>query len=255
MLQDITSWGSLRNVIERVISSYTPTIKALAYSRERIGRAANLKSQKAVIVGMPETPNQHDLPHVATEIKWLIDILSPCIETTVLHKATKESVLSVLRDHQIVHFSCHGYSAADNPSEGSLLLDDWQNSPLTVSDLTALDIPLPQFAYLSACHSASSRDFRLLNESINLSSAIQLAGYPSVLGTLWQVSDEDSAKIARDVYAWMLVGTKLETERSADGLHHAVHSLRERTRVVQGFTKKVPESDPLVWAPYIHLGV
>jgi hypothetical protein len=52
-----------------------------------------------------------------------------------------------------------------------------------------------------------------------------------------------------------LVGTKLETERSADGLHHAVHSLRERTRVVQGFTKKVPDSDPLVWAPYIHLGV
>ena len=248
--------GSPRNVINRVISSYTPTIKALAYARERYLRVASLKSQKALLVGMPETPglNNGDLPSVATEINNLNRFLSSHIQTTVIQMPTKENVLSVLRDHQIIHFACHGYSSPRNPSQSRLLLNDWQISPLTVSDLTALNIPMSQFAFLSACHSASSRDFRLLSESINLSSAIQLAGYPSVVGTLWNVRDNHSAEIAKDVYAQILVENKLDTKCSAEALHHAVRSLRDRTRTVPGFKKKT-QDDPFVWAPYIHLGV
>jgi len=246
--------GSSRNAIDCVISSYTPSIKALAYARERNVRAANVNSQKAMLVGMPETPGQDKLPFVAMEINELNNLLSPRIQTIVIQNATRENVLLMLREHQIVHFSCHGYSSPVNPSDSRLLLNDWQISPLTVSDLATLNIELAQLAFLSACHSASSRDFSLLSESINLSSAIQLAGYPSVVGTLWQVTDKHSAEIAKNVYAYILVGNRLNTELSAESLHRAVCSLRERTRVVPGFTKKGP-GDPLIWAPFIHLGV
>src|SRR5208282_1558903 len=104
-----------------------------------------------------------------------------------------------LGKYQIVHFSGHGYVSEVDPSESRLLLSDWQMRPLTVADLMALNIRFPQLAVLSACHSASSRNFRLLSESITLSSAIQLAGYPSVVGTLWSVRDNHSAEIAKDV--------------------------------------------------------
>jgi len=247
-------FGSTKNAMDRVISSYTPTLKALLYARERSLRVATVELQKAMLVGMPKTPAQGELPFVAIEIKELNGLLSPHIETTVVDPPERVSVLSALRGHQIVHFSCHGYSSSVNPSDSRLLLRDWQITPLTVSDLTALNIQFAQFAFLSACHSASIRDFRLLSESISLSSAIQLAGYPSVVGTLWHVSDERSVEIAKDVYAGMLVAKKLDPQRSAESLHHAVRNLRERTRTVPGFRREVPDN-PLIWAPFIHLGV
>jgi CHAT domain-containing protein len=246
--------GSTRNALDRVISSYTPTMKALAYARERNNRVPSVNFQKVMLVGWPERPGQDNLPFVASDIKELNNLLSPRIRTTVVQTPSRENVLSALLEHQIVHFSCHGYSSATNPSESRLLLNDWKNSPLTVSDLTACNIQLGRFAFLSACHPASSRDFRLLSESINLSSAIQLAGYPSVVGTLWQVTAKHSAEIARDVYGRMLVGNELDTERSAESLNWAVRTLRDRTRVRPGFSKIVPD-DPLIWAPFIHLGV
>ena len=93
------------------------------------------------------------------------------------------------------------------------------------------------------------RTFRLLDESINLSSAIQLSGYPSVIGSLWSVTDEHSAKVARDVYGWIL-GEKggLDAQKSAEGLHKAVRGLKDSTRFM---TKQ----DPLFWASFIHVGI
>jgi CHAT domain-containing protein len=117
-----------------------------------------------------------------------------------------------------------------------------------------MNIQSAQFAYLSSCHSASSGDIRLLSESINLSSAVQLAGFPSVIGTLWRVDDALSADIATNVYQRMLVDNKLDVGRSAESLHRAALALRDKTRTVPGFAKKVPDN-PLVWAPYIHIGV
>jgi len=54
-----------------------------------------------------------------------------------------------------------------------------------------------------------------------------------------------------DVYAWILQRKdKLNFGRSAEGLHHAVRGLRDRTH--RGHYKK---SDPLVWASFIHVGI
>jgi CHAT domain len=243
--------GSTRSVIDCVISSYTPTIKALAYARERSVRSRSATSQRAMLVGMLDTPEQNKLPSVVTEINGLENLLSSCIHTTVIQNPTRENVLSALPHHQIVHFSCHSYSSLTNPSLSKLLLHDWKESPLTVSDLTTLNVQLPQLAFLATCHSASSRDFHLLSESITLSSAIQLAGYPSVIGTLWTVADQYAPEIVNTVYARMLVGRKLETDRCAESLHHAIRTLRHRSRQVlmPGISRIVPD-DPLVWALY-----
>ena len=118
-------------------------------------------------------------------------------------------------------FSCHGISKATNTSESGLL---FKKSLLTVSDLTASNIDVGQFAFLSAYHFAGARNVRLLNESITLSSA---SGYPSVVGTLWQVTAEHSAEIAS---GGMLVGRNLAIGKAAEKLHHAVWRLREITR-------------------------
>ena len=242
------------SAIDRVISSYSPTVKSLAYAQERATRVGNVDGQNALLIGMPTTLDKKDLPFVKKEIEELQKLLSATIETTVLQNPTREKALSALLNHQIVHLSCHGLSAFD-PSQSSLLLDDWKTASLTVSDLTSSNIQSAAFAYLSACHTSATRDSKLLDESINLSSAIQLAGYPSVVGSLWQINDIHSVQVAKDVYTWMLNGgNRLEIPRSAEGLHRAQRALRDRTRTTKTAGRNVPH-DPLVWAPYIHIGI
>jgi CHAT domain-containing protein len=137
----------------------------------------------------------------------------------------------------------------EDPSMSSLLLKDWMDTPLTVADFMSLNIEFAKFSFLSACHSSAGRNFRLLDESINLSSAIQLVGFLSVVGILWQINEQDAAEVAVQVYAGMLQGVHgLEFERSAESLHKAVHALRERTQVLRS-------ACPLIWAPYIHIGI
>jgi CHAT domain-containing protein len=235
-------------VLEFVISSYAPTVKSLAYSRERnADKSEGILQGRAILIAMPVTPGQNDLVFVETEIQQLELLFSKSqIDLTVLRNPMRIDVLSTLPEFGVAHFSCHGISAED-PSKSSLLLKDWKNSLLTVSDLTSLNIKSPKFAFLSACHTSAMRDVRLLDESINLSSAVQLSGYPSVVGSLWEV-DEHSTHVAKVLYECILSEGVVNAERAAEGLHKAVSDLRDRTRTRE-------RHDPLIWAPYVHVGI
>ena len=198
---------------------------------------------------MPTTPGQAPLEFIKEEVKRIKNLLTEAsVPVEEMMNATRQQVLSALPQYTIAHFTCHGDSMED-PSASCLLLEDWKETPLTVADLTSLNTEYAKFSFLSACHSSAGRNYRLLDESINLSSAIQLAGFPSVVGTLWQIDEVNAAEVAVDVYTNMLQGGDgLDFERSAESLHKAVRALRERSRV---FGKTLP----LVWAPYIHIGV
>lgn len=202
---------------------------------------------------MPKTPERSVLPFADMEVDQLQKLIPNEVEAAVISHPTRSIVLSALQDAQIVHFACHGCSAPD-PSQSRLLLVDWKTQPLTVSDLASLNLPSPQFAFLSACHTANMKDRRLSDEYINLTSAVQLAGYPSVIGALWQVGDAHSSDVETSVYKWMLNSNVFDTQKAAEGLHRAVRFLRDGARTVPGFAIRAP-SDPLTWAPYIHLGV
>lgn len=234
----------LKTALDYIISSYAPTVKSLLYARERAARFDLVKlTDKAIVVAMPVTPEKESLPGVENEVKELEHLFSKAsINTTIIRNPTTTVVLSELPKHSIVHFGCHGNSG-DDPSQSCLFLAD---APFTVSDIISLNIQSAKMAYLSA---SSMRSFSLLDESISLSSAIQLSGYSSVIGSLWNVADDHAAKIAKDVYTWILEGEgRLDVRKSAESLHKAVRNLRERTRC-----KK--RHNPLIWAPFVHIGI
>ena len=65
-----------RTALDRVISSYSPTVKSLAYARERAARTVQVVMQdKAILVSMPTTPEQSVLPFVDTEIENVRELL------------------------------------------------------------------------------------------------------------------------------------------------------------------------------------
>jgi tetratricopeptide (TPR) repeat protein len=239
-----------QSVLDRVISSYAYTVKSLSYAKEKAAKVVrDSPIDKAIVLSMPTTPEQAPLEFVKEEVNQIKAIFTQAsIPVEDMRNATRHQVLSILPQYSIVHFTCHGESKED-PSTSCLLLEDWKDTPLTVADLTSLNNYFAKFAFLSACHSSAALNGHLLDESLNLSSAIQLAGFPSVVGTLWQIDERNAAGVAVDVYANMLQGDHgLDFERSAESLHKAVHALRERSRVLKKHL-------PLVWAPYIHVGI
>ncbi|KAH7360966.1 CHAT domain-containing protein [Rhexocercosporidium sp. MPI-PUGE-AT-0058] len=245
------------SALDRVISSYATTIRSLSYSRSLNQRPLTSASTNAVFVAMTLTPNQKDLQFANIEVSQLVDkIPQSAVARVVLQNPTfKQDVLSALKICNVAHFSCHGIADPLNPSNSSLLLSDWETNPLTVADVTALKVTNARLAYLSACHAASNRELDLLDEGIHLTGAFQMAGFPQTIGTLWQVDDERSGIVSQLVWDKMLNpdGT-IDFDKAVEGLHHAVRALREQTRRIEGMEKRFPDQ-PMVWAPFIHMGV
>lgn len=92
-----------QTVLDRVISSYAPTVRSLAYAKENEAQTASVVAEKALLASMPET-----LPFVRMEIECLKELLSKAtIRTTVMENPGRLEVLSELPEHTIVHFACH----------------------------------------------------------------------------------------------------------------------------------------------------
>jgi CHAT domain-containing protein len=234
-----------RTVIDRVISSYTPTIRALASARAH-GSATQPGS--SLIVAMPGSPGASPLPGTAREVRLVRERLP---EATVLiadsdrgqPPPVKAEVLAHLADADIVHFACHATSDPDDPSRSLLVLQDHDRDPLTIASLAPVRLDHAQLAYLSACQTSRTTSGNLSDEAIHLTSAFQLAGYPHVIGTLWEVNDHTAARTAVMFYDELqsAPGT-FDTSTAARALHDTVRALR-------GQRDAIPQ-----WAAYLHAG-
>ncbi|MDF3291850.1 CHAT domain-containing protein [Streptomyces silvisoli] len=215
-------------VLDRVVSSYTPTLRALRHAKARRTRADG----DLVVVAIGDAPGAKTLRSVEREATHIAALTS----ATRLDgaQATVDAVRAALPSHGSAHFACHGVSDPDDPSASHLLLHD---GPLSVLDLSALDLSGVRLAVLSACETSLGAHW-IPDESLHLVSAFQLAGYPQVVGTLWQVNDLVARQVAVDLHEGIAAG-----EDAAMALHHAVRRCRER------FHKS-----PTLWAAHLHSG-
>ena len=232
-------------VLGRVASSYTPTAYALGEAMKRIRRSDG--SQSMLVVAMPHTPAAPDLPGADLEADMLVTSF-PDVEVlgtwqAATGPATRQSVVGGLQRHALAHFACHGKCDRAEPTHSMLQVSDHEHNPLTIADVTSLNLIHAQFAYLSACETALTGP-KLTKEALHLVTAFSLAGYPGVIGTLWSIDDSAAFSIARQVYAAMAPpGTPILVGLAATALHEAIRDLRERH----------PEQ-PSIWAAHIHVG-
>ena len=225
-----------RTVLDRVVSSYTTTIRSLASGR---GRPAPPRSSGPLIVAVPHAPGTAPLPGAAAEAK-LIRALSPSAH--VLPRPTRDTVLDLLPLHRLAHFACHGATDWADPAASHLVLPDHATAPLTVLDISSLRLDA-DLAYLSAC-STTVTNVDLANEAVHVTGAFHLAGYRHVLGTLWSADDRAAATFADLFYRGLLRpdGT-LDAARAPFALHRATRTMRARHRPT-----------PELWAAFTHTG-
>lgn len=242
---DLAQHTNPRTVLDRVISSYTPTLRGLAYSRASIaGQEAapeTINSGETVIVAVPEAPGVRPLPGVSAEAEAVATLV---VDAELLADPTRDRVLDTLTRHTVVHFACHGYANWANPAASELILPDHETTPLTVADIIDRRA-VGDLAYLSACDTMVTSQ-ALADESVHLTGAFHLAGYRNVIGTLWPIGDRAAIELAIDFYTWLThEGTsRLDTSLAAIALHNAIRILRAR----------YPTS-PGLWASHTHTGI
>lgn len=101
----------------------------------------------------------------------------------------------------------------------------------TVRDLTS---SFSGLAFLSACHSANFEDLATADEVVHVAKVFQLAGFPSIIGTLWQAFDEDATIVSGEFYGYMARQLRAGGEADPNGdlfaraLHYATGKLREQ---------------------------
>lgn len=224
-------------VLDRVISSYTPTIRALLEARSDEGKQ-HPTPERMLLVGMPETPHQEELPNVRREEKLITELFADRCTPLIGEQATRDAVLANLLDHSWVHFACHGEQDLGDPSQGGILVHD---GALTVTDLSSQQYR-GDFAYLSGCKTAVG-GANLPDEAVTLAAALHYTGYRHVIATLWSVWDEEAAQVSVDVYRAVVRDGVLHADGAAEALHRAVRRLRDR----------MPDR-PSAWTPFAHTG-
>jgi tetratricopeptide (TPR) repeat protein len=222
-------------VPDLVVSSYTPTVRALLAAR---AADSSRDADGLLVVAVPEAPGQPALPAVEAEVAAVTAVVTTHTVLTGAD-ATRSAVTSELDRRPWVHLACHGQQDLLTPSRAGVLVHDGM---LTVADLSDAR-PGGQWAYLSACQTATG-GLRNTDEVITLCSALVYAGWRHVLGTLWPVPDSVAARFAASVYDGATENGRLDADRAPAALHKAMLEIRA-----------AHPDRPSHWAPFVHVGL
>ncbi len=237
----------------RIVSSYTPSIRALLYSRGSASTDPTPKTdpQKLLVVAMASTPGASSLPGVDNEKCAVGEALGHSVCAQILEQPDVTSVLHQIQQCRVTHFACHGVSNPSDPSESGLLLQTATAEPrqdiLSVRKISQTHLSQGKIAYLSACSTAENRSSRLVDEVLHVVSGFQVAGFRHVIGCLWPSPDKVCVEIAKSFYSELGQSGVMEYQDRAVALalHKAVMKLCKR----EEYCKR-----PLQWAQYVHYG-
>ncbi|MDX3659078.1 CHAT domain-containing protein [Streptomyces sp. ID05-26A] len=213
------------SVLDHVVSSTTPTLRALLYAR----RASTAGNRPPLVVAFADRPayvsGLGPLPSAADEVALLRSRFPDLVELTGA-TATRARVLESLPRHESAHFACHG-------GKNGLYLAD---ALLSIADIAGLHLDA-ELVVLSACDTAMGGD--LPDEASHVAAAMQVAGARQVVSTLWAIGDDTAVHVAATMY------------------DHLAQSPGEVARALHTVVRRLRDEDPYRpsrWAPFIHLG-
>jgi CHAT domain-containing protein len=217
--------------ITRWVSSYTTTISDLLRSKSQ--RKPSINQRRLLFVGHAGG----NLDAVRDEARVVGSVEGVKSSLLLEEGATADSVLKQLPDCSWVHLSCHGFAIGDRPLDSYFQLDD---RDLTVQDIIESRVGNAELAFLSACHSAASGT-HIPDENIHLAAALNLAGFRSIVGSLWEVWDGEGPAVSGLFYKKLMKRGGRYTD-AAEALHYALLSRWKHGASLQR------------WAMFIHMG-
>ncbi|KAK0218628.1 CHAT domain-containing protein [Armillaria fumosa] len=228
-----------------VVSSYTPTLTILLDKLEKTRRFKGL-----LAISQPNTPGLSSLPGTEGELQKIKERATKVpVKCLRGEEAIPDTVLHGMSTCNWVHVACHATQEKAKSLDSTFHLHPsakYVDGHLPLSHIIAKSVSDADFAYLSACQTATG-DESLAEESVHLAAGMLMAGYQSVVATLWSIRDADAPLVADDVYSRLFEDGEPDSGNAAVALHHAVQSLRKRVE---------DEPDSFVrWVPFIHVGL
>ena len=158
--------------------------------------------------------------------------------------ATAERFISAALSSNIVHIAAH-HQADPNPAQDSIVLSGAPGGPGTIrfADLMRISStgnPKLELAVLSACETLARSDLETARAS-HTAQVFALAGFPSVIGGLWKVSDAASVQLMKNFYSSLAL-----SGRKAEALQRAQKSMIE--------SKNRDFAHPFCWAGFALYG-
>jgi CHAT domain-containing protein/tetratricopeptide (TPR) repeat protein len=223
--------GGTEYLVDRFEVSYSPSAAVLKLCRARQrAQASKLKSQTAksmVALGVAESGT----PNIEDEIEALGSIFPDAVRLTG-ERATRANLMEAAPAARFLHLASHGFFRRDNPMFSFLKLAD---SHLNFYSL--LDLRLnAEMVTLSACHTGVNTVFPG-DELHGLMRGFLYAGAPSLVVSLWAVSDGSTASLMREMYSNIRAG---DTKRRA--LRRAQLAIKDAY------------GHPYYWAPFVLMG-
>jgi CHAT domain-containing protein len=208
-------------------------------SRRQINEKSSIE---LLVVSQPNAPGVTPLPGTKKELQSIHKHASGLgLPYYSLHgEVTVTKVWSAMKEYPWVHFACHGIQDTSDPMKSGLRLSD---GLLQLSDIIKEPLPNADFAFLSACQTATGDQSRP-EEAIHLAAGMLLAGYRGVVGTMWSIRDDVAPFVADKVYAELFRDGEPDSAKAAQALHGAIRSLRGRPGGCS-FSS---------WVPFIHFG-
>lgn len=207
----------------------------------------NITSSSALNIKEQKHPADHkvlayanateDLPASENEVKDIAKTF-PASAIFLRNKASKDSFNNeVDKDYNVIHLATHGILNSDEPEKSRLLFSGNQDNALSVSDIMGYDFSNKDLIVLSACNSNIGRAKGA--EISSLGAAFEMSSAPTVIASLWKVSDDSTAILMKDFYKNLSTG-----ESKADALQNAQISL----------IKSEKYNYPYYWAPFVLMG-
>ncbi|MFD5159381.1 CHAT domain-containing protein [Streptomyces hawaiiensis] len=223
---------SPESLVDRTVSSYTPTVTALHHARAR-GATPDRRSA-AVVHADVRRPGLPELPAARREARAAADRLG--VEPLDLAECERAVLIDALINCTHVHLALHAVADRDDPGTSRFLLPDLD---LTFAEIAARRGDWGRLAYLSACETTYTPS-DLADEAIHLTSAFLLVGFSGVVGTLWRVPDAVAETTARVFY-------------------DALDAVRDEPAVALARTARLARvhygDAPAAWAAHHHVGI
>jgi len=190
-------------------------------------------------------PGFKRLKHSGMEVESISEFFKDGMADIYLRENASEENIKLnnrLSDYRYIHFACHGLVDEKNPENSSLVLS--QNSVsaedgfFQASEISGLTLNA-DLAVLSACQTGLGKLIRG-EGMIGLSRSFMYAGTPSVVVSLWSVSDISTSILMRRFYENL---TRKGLSKT-DALHLAQISM----------IKDEKYAHPFFWAPFILTG-
>lgn len=210
----VLPWAKDQPLIAKFTLNFVPAIGVLRYT----GQRQRSTGMNAVIVGNPLMPQWNHqvlppLPGAEAEGAEIAATLAAVVgkpwkvEKFGAARATEKNVTQAMQQADLIHLATHGIARDDQPMQSFIALapdkkDDLTSGWLTVDDVFHLNLHA-NLVVLSACQTGLGR---ISGDGVmGLSRAFLYAGTPSVLVSLWSVSDE-ATKFQMHAFYQALVG-------------------------------------------------